>query len=77
MWYKTEFRKKHPEPVKVPILKNGKPVLDKKGKPKMRTDFTDGHIHKRALHRTGTKFVEWLFKNWTRLEKQEKESPNN
>lgn len=30
--------------------------------------YTDGHIHKMASWRTVTKFVEWLWREWTRLE---------
>ncbi len=31
--------------------------------------YTDGHIHKMALWRTATKFVEWLFREWWKLER--------
>lgn len=51
--YKAKFRAKHPEPVKG---ENGK------------LKYTDGHIHKMALWRTITKFAEWVFKAWKRLE---------
>lgn len=32
--------------------------------------YTDGHIHKMALWRTATKFAEWLYKAWWKLEKE-------
>ncbi|MDB5224463.1 MAG: hypothetical protein JWO43_85 [Candidatus Adlerbacteria bacterium] len=53
--YKAKFRAKHPEPI---VGENGK------------KKYTDGHIHKMALWRTMTKFAEWLFTQWKRLEKQ-------
>ena len=31
--------------------------------------YTDGHIQKMALWRTATKFTQWLWRAWTRLEK--------
>jgi len=53
--YKVKFREKHPEPI----------VVDGKKK------YTNGHIHKMAYWRTLTKFVEWLHREWTRLEANE------
>jgi len=50
--YKRIFREKHPEVV----------VVDGKKR------YTDGHIHKMAIWRTLTKFVERLWKDWTRVE---------
>jgi len=50
--YKVKLREKHPEVEEV----NGK------------KRYTDGHIHKMAIWRTLTKFVEWLWREWTRLE---------
>ncbi|MBF8280524.1 MAG: hypothetical protein HW383_297 [Candidatus Magasanikbacteria bacterium] len=32
--------------------------------------YMDGHIHKMALWRTVTKFVEWLWREWWRLERE-------
>lgn len=54
--YKVKLRAAHPEVV---ITDNGK------------KRYTDGHIHKMALWRTITKFVEWLHKEWTRVETRE------
>lgn len=51
--YKVRLRTVHPEVVTV----NGK------------KRYTDGHIHKMALWRTLTKFVEWLFREWWNLER--------
>ncbi len=50
--YKRKFREKHPEVVVVAGKKR----------------YTDGHIHKMALWRTRTKFVEWLWREWRDLE---------
>jgi transposase len=51
--YKAKLRVAHPEPV---IGQNGK------------KKYTDGHIHKMACWRTATKFVEWLWKEWWKME---------
>ncbi|MFA6047729.1 MAG: transposase [Parcubacteria group bacterium] len=52
--YKAKFREKHPEVI---VGANGK------------KKYTNAHIHKMAIWRTLTKFVEWLWREWTRLEK--------
>lgn len=57
--YKAKFRVKYPEPIKG---ENGK------------LKYTNAHIHKMAIWRTLTKFVEWLFKEWKRAEAEEKEN---
>ena len=79
--YKAKLRAKHPVPVEVPRsgsgnghaeevsspdtpAKNGKKV--KKAATVKR--YTDGHIHKMAIWRTLTKFVEWLYKEWKAVE---------
>jgi hypothetical protein len=51
--YKQVLRQKHPEAVKG---ENGK------------KKYTDGHIHKMAMWRTLTKFVEWIHREWWKLE---------
>lgn len=51
--YKRKFREKHPEPT----------IVDGKKR------YSDGHIHKMAMWRTITKFVEWLYGEWSRLER--------
>ncbi len=51
---KVEYRKKHPE------------VVVEGGKKR----YTDGHIHKMAVWYTLGKFVEWLFREWYRFERQ-------
>jgi hypothetical protein len=53
--YKETFREKHPEEV----CENGK------------RRYTRGHIHKMASWRTLTKFVEFLHKEWRRVEAAE------
>lgn len=58
---KAKYRQTHPEPVEVERRVNGK---TKKVK-----IYTDGHIHKMALKWTATKFVEWLAREWLKLEK--------
>lgn len=52
--YKAHFRSQHPE------------ALEQNGKKR----YTDGHIHKMALWRTLTKFTEWLFTEWWKLERE-------
>lgn len=54
--YKAKFRAKYPEPVVGP---NGK------------LRFTNGHIHRRAIWRTVTKFAEHLYDTWRRLEREQ------
>jgi len=39
-----------------------------------RRRYTDGHIHKMATWRTLTKFTEWLWREWTKLENPAKTS---
>lgn len=51
--YKLKFREKHPEPV---LNDNGKKC------------YTPSHIHRRATWRTLTKFVEHLYRQWSRLD---------
>lgn len=55
--YKRRFRETHPEPIVV------------KGKKR----YSDAHIHKMAIWRTLTKFVEWLHREWTRLEQEKRQ----
>ena len=50
--YKANMREQHPE------------VVEEGGKKR----FTDGHLHKRARWRALTRFVEMLFREWTRIE---------
>ncbi len=57
--YKKKFRVTHPE---VETFDN------KRGEPKKH--YTNGHIHKMAMWRTRTKFVEWLFKEWWKVEER-------
>ncbi len=59
--YKVKFRAKHPEPIKEGNV----------------TRYTNGHIHKMATWRTVTKFLDWLHREWTRLEKQAVEGGNS
>ncbi len=58
---KTNLRVAHP-----------KPVLVDSGNGKKVKRYTDGHIHKMALWRTVTRFVEWLHGAWTDLESAER-----
>lgn len=53
---KKRLRERHPESVEV----NGK------------KRYTDGHIHRMGLWRTITRFVEWLFREWTKLEEAQR-----
>lgn len=60
--YKAKFRTKYQEPAEV--------IKTVDGKKKTVKMYTDGHLHKRALWRTITKFVEWLWKEWWAIEKR-------
>lgn len=51
---KANLRGKHPEPI---VGENGK------------KRYSNGHTHKMALWRTATRFVEWLHKEWWKLER--------
>ncbi len=57
--YKAKFREKYPGPIKVKNAE-GKEV----------TKYSDIHVHKMAMWRTLTKFTEWLFAEWRRLESE-------
>lgn len=50
--YKQRLRVAHPEP----IVENGK------------SRYSDGHIHKMAVWKTLSKFVEWLWREWWKIE---------
>ncbi len=76
--YKVKFRVKHPvvqcSACEVPWdeCKKSKDKAsdtnDKGVESKHTRRYGDGHIHKMASWRTATKFIEWLWKNWTKLE---------
>jgi transposase len=51
--YKAKFRAKYPEVI----------IVDGKKR------YTNAHIHRMATWRTLTKFVEWLYREWWKLEK--------
>ena len=53
----VEFRRKHPEVVMSPNATG-----------KMVKKYNDLHIRKMAMWRTATKFVEWLYIEWNKLE---------
>ncbi len=55
--YKAKFHIKYPQPIE---SENDAGKRVKK--------FTDGHIHKMAIWRTLTKFVEWLHREWSRTD---------
>lgn len=67
--YKGNLRKKHPvvecSTCALPWEQCSAPKQHKKR-------YTDGHIHKMAVWRTITRFVEKLHKEWTKLDKGEK-----
>ncbi|MDD2786053.1 MAG: hypothetical protein PHS79_04150 [Patescibacteria group bacterium] len=67
---KSNQRGIHPEPIKVPSLnRDGTPKVNKKtGEPILVTRYSDGHIHKRAIWRTATRFAEWLFRELIKFE---------
>lgn len=59
---KKRLREKHPEKVQVEKLVDGKM--------KKVWMYTDGHIHKMGIWRCLTRFVEWMFKEWWRIERE-------
>jgi hypothetical protein len=61
---KAGFRARHPEPV----------VVEKQGGGSVKR-YTDGHIHKMAQWRTMTRFAEYLFSQWRKLDRAEKSVP--
>ncbi len=71
---KANFRAKHPEVLCKTCSMPDNPVpwddCAKNGHKRM---YNDGHIHRMAIWRTASKFAEWLWKEWTRLE--EKQAP--
>jgi transposase len=60
--YKMHFRVVHPEPV---VGTSGKKM------------YTNAHIHRMATWRTLTKFVEWLYREWNKLEQAQTQMPGN
>ena len=71
--HKVKLRAAHPDVICKDCSKNGTLVKwdDCPDKKKHKRAYNDGHIHKMALWRTATKFVEWLYKAWTDLEHQQ------
>lgn len=57
--YKKRLRIVHPNP----IMENGK------------SRYSDGHIHKMAVWKTLSKFVEWLWREWWKLEQSHQQMP--
>lgn len=64
---KQTLRERHPAPE---MVNRGT-----EDKPRMVTCYTNGHIHKMATWRTLTRFVEWLYDEWTALEGEVYEVP--
>lgn len=64
--HKAHFREVHPE-VEMKKNRHGKMVKC----------YTDIHIHKMATWRTLTRFVEFLFREWTALDKKMREEVSN
>jgi len=65
LWEKEQLRLAHPQPVDIEVVskENGQTVTKKVKR------YTDGHIHKMAQKWCATKFVEWVTRQWLRLEK--------
>ncbi|GEM_PF-595674 len=67
--YKAKLKEKYPEPIMVQSCDiKGKPKLNKDGSPKMVKRYTNGHLDKMALRWVQTKFIEWVWREWWRLE---------
>lgn len=76
--YKAKLRAKHPaiecsvcqiDIEHCPAHAEGS-TLSMSAKAKHTRRYGDGHIHKMAMWRTVTKFVEWLFREWWKIEKR-------
>lgn len=65
--YKAKLRAKHPDVV---CKTCGSKWEDCTSKKAHKRAYNDGHIHKMAQWRTVTKFIEWLWREWQRLEKK-------
>lgn len=64
--YKDALRQKHPDAVEVEVkVKKGERIVTE-----TRKRYTNGHIHKMAQWRTLTRFVEWLYKEWMKIEER-------
>ncbi|MBI2645018.1 hypothetical protein HYW94_02480 [Candidatus Uhrbacteria bacterium] len=67
--YKAKLKEKYPEPILVESRDiKGKLKLKADGTPKMVKRYTPGHLDKMALRWAQTKFIEWVWKEWWRLE---------
>ncbi len=55
--YKAKLRVTHPEPV----IENGK------------SRYSNGHIHRMAIWKTLSKFVEWLWREWWKIEEEHRQ----
>lgn len=60
--YKAQLRASHPQVEEYTVTEGGKEVTKKR--------YTDGHIHKMAIWHTLTKFVDHIFRTWTRIEEE-------
>ena len=67
LMYKKKLRVAHP----VVLCKECGVPRDECGQKSHKRLYSNGHIHKMAMWRTMTKFVEWLYREWTRLERAE------
>ncbi|MBI2054108.1 MAG: hypothetical protein HYT36_02140 [Candidatus Staskawiczbacteria bacterium] len=70
--YKMYLWQKYPQPIEAAgnsdePLENGENDGNEPGKKKR---YTKGHLLKMALRHTITKFVEWVYKEWVKLEKE-------
>ncbi len=63
--YKAKLREKHPN---VECSTCNISWDDCKEQKSHKRRYNDGHIHKMAKWRTLTKFVEWLYREWSRIE---------
>jgi hypothetical protein len=69
--YKVKFRTEHPVVECSACALPWEDCSNENGGKHTRR-YSDGHIHKMASWRTVTKFVEWLWREWTALEKKSK-----
>lgn len=75
--YKAKLRLAHPDVICKDCSQNGPEVkwADCPDQKHHKRAYNDGHIHKMALWRTATKFLEWVYKEWKRLENDQLTAP--
>ena len=76
--YKVKLRAAHPDVICKDCSKDSQLVKwdDCPDQKHHKRAYNDGHIHKMALWRTATKFVEYIYDTWTHLENEQQALPH-